>query len=54
MKEEAANDWPIKVEWDLIGSCTNSSYEDMARAVSIVDQAVEHGITPKAEFVNGL
>ncbi|MBC5836360.1 aconitate hydratase [Flavobacterium muglaense] len=51
MKEEAAaNGWPIKVEWGLIGSCTNSSYEDMARAASIVNQAVEHGITPKAEF----
>lgn len=51
MKQEAAaNGWPIKVEWGLIGSCTNSSYEDMARAVSIVNQAVEHGITPKAEF----
>ncbi|WP_348798513.1 aconitate hydratase [Flavobacterium adhaerens] len=51
MKEEAKNNgWPIKVEWGLIGSCTNSSYEDMARAVSIVNQAVEHGITPKAEF----
>ena len=51
MKEEAAkNDWPIKVEWGLIGSCTNSSYEDMSRAVSIVNQAVEMGITPKAEF----
>ncbi|NRT13686.1 aconitate hydratase [Flavobacterium sp. 28A] len=51
MKAEAkANGWPIKVEWGLIGSCTNSSYEDMARAVSIVNQAVEHGITPKAEF----
>jgi aconitate hydratase len=51
MKEEAkANGWPIKVEWGLIGSCTNSSYEDMARAVSIVNQAIQHGITPKAEF----
>ncbi len=51
MKEEAAkNGWPIKVEWGLIGSCTNSSYEDMSRAVSIVNQAVELGITPKAEF----
>ena len=51
MKEEAAaNGWPIKVEWGLIGSSTNSSYEDMARAASIVNQAVEHGITPKAEF----
>ena len=51
MKEEAAaNGWPVKVEWGLIGSCTNSSYEDMSRAASIVRQAVEHGITPKAEF----
>jgi aconitate hydratase len=51
MKEEAkANEWPIKVEWGLIGSCTNSSYEDMARAASIVQQAVDNGITPKAEF----
>lgn len=51
MKQEAAkNDWPVKVEWGLIGSCTNSSYEDMSRAVSIVNQAVALGITPKAEF----
>jgi aconitate hydratase len=51
MRAEAeANNWPMKVEWGLIGSCTNSSYEDMARAASIVEQAVAHGITPKAEF----
>jgi aconitate hydratase len=51
MRDEAIkNEWPLKVEWGLIGSCTNSSYEDMARAASIVDQAVAHGITPKAEF----
>ncbi len=51
MKAEAiANEWPLKVEWGLIGSCTNSSYEDMARAASIVEQAVEQGIVPKAEF----
>ncbi len=51
MKAEAfANQWPLKVEWGLIGSCTNSSYEDMARAASIVQQAVEQGIVPKAEF----
>lgn len=51
MKAEAtANDWPMKVEWGLIGSCTNSSYEDMSRAASIVEQAVAHGISPKAEF----
>lgn len=51
MKETAIeNGWPLKVEWGLIGSCTNSSYEDMSRAASIVEQAVKHGITPKAEF----
>jgi aconitate hydratase len=51
MRSEAmSNDWPLKVEWGLIGSCTNSSYEDMARAASIVEQALAHGITPKAEF----
>ncbi len=44
------NNWPLKVEWGLIGSCTNSSYEDMSRAVSIVKQALDLGITPKAEF----
>jgi aconitate hydratase len=48
--EAAANDWPTKVEWGLIGSCTNSSYEDMSRAASIAKQAVEKGLTPKAEF----
>jgi aconitate hydratase len=45
-----ANEWPMKVEWGLIGSCTNSSYEDMSRAASIVEQAVAQGIMPKAEF----
>ena len=51
MRAEAIeNEWPLKVEWGLIGSCTNSSYEDMARAASIVEQALAHGIKPKAEF----
>jgi aconitate hydratase len=51
MRTEALkNEWPMKVEWGLIGSCTNSSYEDMARAASIVEQAIAHGIKPKAEF----
>ena len=48
--EAEANGWPLKVEWGLIGSCTNSSYEDIARAASIVEQAVEKGLTAKAEF----
>ncbi len=45
-----ANNWPLKVEWGLIGSCTNSSYEDLSRAASIAKQAVEKGLKPKAEF----
>ena len=49
MKDKAAaNDWPTDIEWALIGSCTNSSYEDLTRAASIVADAVEKGITPKA------
>jgi len=44
------NDWPMKVEWGLIGSCTNSSYEDISRAASIASQALEKGLNPKAEF----
>jgi aconitate hydratase len=51
MKEAAAaNDWPVKVEAGLIGSCTNSSYEDISRAASLAKQAAEKGIEPKAEF----
>lgn len=42
--------WPRKVEVGLIGSCTNSSYEDMARAASIARQAREKGIRVKTEF----
>ncbi len=49
MKEKAvANDWPLDVEWALIGSCTNSSYEDLTRAASIVEDAVNKGVQPKA------
>ncbi len=44
------NDWPLDVEWGLIGSCTNSSYEDLSRAASIAKQAVDKGLTTKAEF----
>ena len=45
-----ANEWPLDVEWGLIGSCTNSSYEDLSRAASIARQAVAKGLTTKAEF----
>ena len=44
------NDWPLKIEWGLIGSCTNSSYEDISRAGSIVKQALDKGLIPQAEF----
>ncbi len=44
------NEWPLKVEWGLIGSCTNSSYEDLSRAASIAQQAVDKGLKTKAEL----
>ena len=51
MNEKAtANGWPLDVEWGLIGSCTNSSYEDLARAASIAQQAVDKGLETKAQF----
>jgi aconitate hydratase len=51
MKEVAAkNGWPTKVEVGLIGSCTNSSYEDISRAVSLAKQVAEKGLKTKAEF----
>lgn len=51
MKEAAAaNNWPTKVEVGLIGSCTNSSYEDISRAVSLAKQVAEKGLKTKAQF----
>ena len=51
MNEKAIkNDWPLKVEWGLIGSCTNSSYEDLSRAASVAKQAVDNKLVAKAEF----
>ena len=51
MRDKAKNNgWPIKVEWGLIGSCTNSSYEDLSRASSIADQAVEKKLITRADF----
>ncbi|MEN9522864.1 MAG: hypothetical protein RL065_1241, partial [Bacteroidota bacterium] len=51
MKEAmAANNWPAKIEVGLIGSCTNSSYEDISRAVSLAKQVTEKNLVSKAEF----
>ncbi len=51
LKEEAAkNGWPTKVEVGLIGSCTNSSYEDIARAASLAKQVSAKGLKTKALF----
>ncbi|MGK0429740.1 MAG: aconitate hydratase [Psychroserpens sp.] len=51
MTEKAkANDWPMKVEWGLIGSCTNSSYEDLSRASSVAQQALDKGVKMKSEL----
>jgi aconitate hydratase len=51
MKEKAeANGWPLDVEWGLIGSCTNSSYEDLSRAASIAKQAIDKKLKTKAQF----
>lgn len=51
MKEEAVrNEWPLEVSVGLIGSCTNSSYEDISRAASIAKQALDKGLEVKSEF----
>jgi aconitate hydratase len=51
MKEEALkNDWPLKIEVALIGSCTNSSYEDIARSASIAKQVFDKKLKLKSEF----
>jgi aconitate hydratase len=44
------HNWPAKLEVGLIGSCTNSSYEDITRAASIAEQAVSKGLAVNAEF----
>tara|TARA_B100000029_G_scaffold144282_1_gene139480 strand:- start:913 stop:3171 length:2259 start_codon:yes stop_codon:yes gene_type:complete len=46
----AEHEWPTKIEVGLIGSCTNSSYEDISRAASIAKQAVDKGLKTKAKF----
>jgi aconitate hydratase len=51
MKEAiAANNWPSKISVGLVGSCTNSSYEDLSRAVSLASQINEKGLKLNSEF----
>lgn len=51
MREEAVkNNWPLRVEVGLIGSCTNSSYEDISRAASLAKQVAQKKLKTKAEF----
>ncbi|QNL20611.1 aconitate hydratase [Hyphobacterium sp. CCMP332] len=49
-EEVKKNDWPARLEVGLIGSCTNSSYEDITRSASIAKQASEKNLKAKAEF----
>jgi aconitate hydratase len=44
------NNWPVELEVGLIGSCTNSSYEDITRSASIAKQAIDKNLQTKAEF----
>jgi aconitate hydratase len=48
--EAVKNEWPTKVEVGLIGSCTNSSYEDISRAASLAEQAVNKNLKTKSKF----
>lgn len=51
VKEEAKkNGWPTKIEVGLIGSCTNSSYEDISRAASLAQQAVDKKLKAKSMY----
>lgn len=51
MKEAAEkNKWPVDVEVGLIGSCTNSSYEDLSRAASVVKNALSNKLVARSEF----
>ncbi len=45
------NGWPEKLEVGLIGSCTNSSYEDLTRSASLAEQAIRKNLTVKSEFI---
>ena len=49
-KTAEENEWPLKLDVGLIGSCTNSSYEDITRAASIAKQALDKKLTVKSDF----
>lgn len=49
-KRAKENGWPVDIRVGLIGSCTNSSYEDMTRAAALAKQALDHGIKAKSMF----
>ena len=49
-EEAVKNGWPTDIRVGLIGSCTNSSYEDMCRAASVAKQALDHGLKSKTAF----
>lgn len=49
-EEAKANGWPLEVSVGLIGSCTNSSYEDISRAASVAQQALDKGLKTRSEF----
>jgi aconitate hydratase len=52
MKEEAdKNKWPVKIDTGLIGSCTNSSYEDISRAASVIENALQQKLSLKSKFI---
>eukprot|EP01105_Mastigella_eilhardi_P006345 TRINITY_DN17958_c0_g1_i1.p1 TRINITY_DN17958_c0_g1~~TRINITY_DN17958_c0_g1_i1.p1 ORF type:complete len:786 (-),score=228.22 TRINITY_DN17958_c0_g1_i1:101-2365(-) len=49
-KDCEANNWPLEIKVGLIGSCTNSSYEDFSRAADVCKQALAHGMKMKSHF----
>ncbi|HEX8562580.1 MAG TPA: aconitate hydratase [Flavobacterium sp.] len=51
MREEAIkNDWPLNIQYGLIGSCTNSSYEDIARSASLAKQVAAKNLKTRSNF----
>ncbi|MYG94653.1 MAG: aconitate hydratase [Acidimicrobiia bacterium] len=49
--EAQLNGWPLEISAALVGSCTNSSYEDITRAASIAQHAATHGLTAKVPLM---